>query len=121
MSEEQKSSTQAALEANRARSRLTSTLVDIQARLRPKALLREAFSELRDTSTDLGQSAIAAARRNPAPFIAVSITLVGFLARHQLFRALAPGIGRKKGPKPLSESDSVIDDRASSPGKETEK
>ncbi len=74
----------AEIEAARARAQLTATLVDIQARLHPRALLRDAVAELRETGVEIAQSALAAARRNPGPLIGIGATLVAIFARDWL-------------------------------------
>lgn len=65
-----------------ARARLTATLVDLRARLTPKALAREAVEELREGAEELGASAIAFARRHPGPIAGIALTLVALFARH---------------------------------------
>lgn len=79
----------AEIEATQARARLTGTLVDIQARLHPRALIRDAVAELRDTGVEIAQGAMAAARRNPGPLIGVGATLVAIFARDWLIDAFA--------------------------------
>lgn len=79
----------AEIEAAQARARLTGTLVDIQARLHPRALIRDAVAELRDTGVEIAQGAMAAARRNPGPLIGIGATLVAIFARDWLIDAFA--------------------------------
>lgn len=68
-------------EAQAARDQLTKTLVELQRRLNPRALAREAIEEVREAGVGLGHAALAAARRNPAPLAGIGITLIAFLAR----------------------------------------
>jgi hypothetical protein len=86
--DEQERST-AEIEAARARVRLTGTLVDLQARLHPRALARDAIEELRDTGIDIVRGALAAAQRNPGPIIGIGATLVAIFARDWLINAFA--------------------------------
>lgn len=69
-------------EAQAAREQLTATLVELQGRLNPRALAREAIEEIREASIEFGNAAIAKARRNPAPLLGIGITLIAYLARH---------------------------------------
>lgn len=69
-------------DARQARALLTGTLVDLQARLHPRALVREAIDEVRDAGHELLRAGVAAAKRNPTPLIAVAGTLVALVARY---------------------------------------
>ncbi len=77
------------VDAAQARAQLTATLVDVQARLHPRALLRDAVAELRETGVEIAQGALAAARRNPGPLIGIGATLVAIFARDWLVDAFA--------------------------------
>ncbi|OQW78997.1 MAG: hypothetical protein BVN32_05385 [Proteobacteria bacterium ST_bin14] len=79
----------AAVDAAQARAQLTATLVDVQARLHPRALLRDAVAELRETGVEIAQGALAAARKNPGPLIGIGATLVAIFARDWLVDAFA--------------------------------
>jgi len=70
--------------ARAAREALTTTLVEIQSRITPRALAREAIEEIRETGVELGRAAVGAARRNPGPLIAVVAAVLALLGRHQL-------------------------------------
>lgn len=79
----------AEVDAAQARAQLTATLVDVQARLHPRALLRDAVAELRETGVEIAQGALAAARKNPGPLIGIGATLVAIFARDWLVDAFA--------------------------------
>lgn len=89
MSSDHEERSAAEVDAARARARLTETMVDIQARLHPRALIRDAISELRDTGVDIANGALAAAKRNPGPLIGIGATLVAIFARDWLIDAFA--------------------------------
>ena len=88
MSEEQDPSVAVAEQhAATARHRLAATLVEIQARLNPKALAREAAQELREAGEELAREGLATMKRHPLTVAGV-VTAIGlFLARRPM-RAL---------------------------------
>jgi hypothetical protein len=71
------------LRSVQARQRLAGTLGEIQARLNPKALAREAAQELRDAGENLAHEGLQAARRHP-------LTIAGVVAAIGLFAARRP-------------------------------
>ena len=71
-----------------ARAQLTATMVDIQARLNPRVLLREAVEEVRDTGLQLIRDGLATARAHPGPLFGIAATIAAFVAR-DWFRANA--------------------------------
>ena len=84
---------QAKREAEAARRRLDSTLVALQQRLHPKALATDAWTGVKEKSSDLAEGAFDAVKQRPR---AVSLALgavVLFLAR----RPLANAVGRAFG------------------------
>jgi ElaB/YqjD/DUF883 family membrane-anchored ribosome-binding protein len=74
----------ARLRAERARARLAGTLVDIQARLNPKALVREAFDELKEAAQEIAREGIDGLKRHPLTLAGVSAAVGVFLARGPL-------------------------------------
>ncbi|MDB5705808.1 MAG: hypothetical protein JWN66_2924 [Sphingomonas bacterium] len=74
----------ARLRAERARQRLAGTLVDIQARLNPKALAREAFDELKEAAQEIAREGIDGLKRHPLTLAGVSAAAGLFLARGPL-------------------------------------
>ncbi len=77
-------------EALAARQQLTRTMVDIQSRLNPRALVREALDEAREMGSELLHSGLAHVRQHPAPLIGIGATIAGFVARNWLVRHTAP-------------------------------
>jgi hypothetical protein len=69
--------------AEAARTRLAGTLVDIQARLNPKALAREAAQELKEAAQEIARDGLDSLKRHP-------ITLAGATAALGLFFARGP-------------------------------
>lgn len=66
-----------------ARQRLAGTLVEIQARLNPKSLAREAARDLREAGQELAREGLESAKRHP-------LTVAGVLAAIGLFVARRP-------------------------------
>jgi ElaB/YqjD/DUF883 family membrane-anchored ribosome-binding protein len=66
-----------------ARKRLAGTLVEIQARLNPKALAREAAQELKETAQEMAREGLEGLKQHP-------ITLAGATAAVGLFLARKP-------------------------------
>jgi hypothetical protein len=73
----------AAQRSAQARQRLAGTLVEIQARLNPKALAREAAQDLREAGHELAREGIESVKRHP-------LTVAGALAAIGLFVARRP-------------------------------
>lgn len=69
--------------AEDARTRLTGTLVEIQARLNPKALAREALEELKEAAQEIARDGLDGLKRHP-------LTLAGGAAAVGLFLARGP-------------------------------
>lgn len=105
----------AEIEATQARARLTGTLVDVQARLHPRALIRDAVAELRDTGVEIAQGAMAAARRNPGPLIGIGATLVAIFARDWLIDAFAHSEKPETASPALRSTDNDSDDGVPAP------
>jgi len=69
--------------AEAARKRLAGTLVDLQARLNPKALAREALGELKEAAQEIGRDGLESLKRHP-------LTLAGGAAAVGLLLARGP-------------------------------
>jgi ElaB/YqjD/DUF883 family membrane-anchored ribosome-binding protein len=69
--------------AEAARARLTGTLVEIQSRLTPKALAREAMQELKEAAQEIARDGLDGLKRHP-------LTLAGGAAAIGLFLARGP-------------------------------
>jgi len=84
MSDDEPSLAIAEQRSDAARRRLAATLVEIQGRLNPRALAREAAQELRETGEELAREGLDAVKRHPLTVAGV-LTAVGlFLARRPL-------------------------------------
>lgn len=80
--------------AKAARERLTGTLSDIQSRLNPKTLAREAVSDLRETGSELARDGIDVARRYPLRLAAIAAGLGIFAARGPIKRLFTRRTGQ---------------------------
>lgn len=89
--------------AEAARQRLAATLVDIQSRINPRALARDALAELRETGSELAQAGLEAAKRNSGTIIGVGIALVLVFAR-DWFADIVATIQRSDATEPTSVS-----------------
>lgn len=74
--------------ADAARARLTATMVDLQARVNPRALARDALEEVRDVGLELANGLLASAKRNPMPLIGIGATIIALFARDWIADAL---------------------------------
>lgn len=78
----------AELKSRAARAQLTATLVDLQARINPRTLAREAIDELRTAGHEVARAGLEAAKRNPGPLLAVGATIIALFARGRIADAL---------------------------------
>lgn len=75
---------QAKLNAAAARERVTQTLGQLQAKVSPKTLARNAARDLTDAGTAAASASVETVRRNPG-IIAGATAVAGlFLARHRI-------------------------------------
>jgi ElaB/YqjD/DUF883 family membrane-anchored ribosome-binding protein len=74
-----------------ARQRLASTLIELQARLNPRALAREAAQELKETGQELAREGLDAIKRHPLTLAGVLAAIGLFLARRPLRKLLDQG------------------------------
>lgn len=72
-----------------ARARLAQTMGEIQHRLSPRVLMREAWDEVREQGSDLADEALTVARERPAAVVAVVGAVVVLLVRQPLWRFVA--------------------------------
>jgi hypothetical protein len=110
-----------------ARERLAGTLVELQARLNPKALARDALQELKETGQEMAREGLEAAKRHPLS-LAGAATAVGiFLARKPLSKLIREfGDAPSEAAIPDTDTDatpapptSLTNERASARGKRT--
>ena len=95
---------EAEAKARAARDALTATLVEIQSRVTPRALAREALEEIRETGIEFGRATVDAARRNPGPLIAIVAAVFALFGRHQLASLFAATPAASPSPTPDPET-----------------
>jgi Protein of unknown function (DUF3618) len=74
----------ARIEAERARARLMATAQELQERISPRTLARDAWQGARNKGADLAEDAVDAVRARPVASGGVVAALALFLARHPL-------------------------------------
>lgn len=111
MSDDEPSLAVAQARSDRARQRLAATLVELQARLNPKALAREAAHELREAGQELAREGLDTVKRHPLTIAGVATAVGLFLARRPL-RSL---VTQKTGETPAP--DQRLTPKASTQGK----
>ena len=90
----------ARIEVERSRARLMGTAQELQERLSPKTLARDAWQGAKEKGADLAEDAVDAVRSRPYAASGVVAALALFLAREPLMDLagkLADGVS-KKGP-----------------------
>jgi len=73
--------------AKAARARLTATLGEIQARLAPKTIVRDAVDNLRENASAFAGDTVAAVRSRPIAATAIAAGIGLLLARKPILRA----------------------------------
>lgn len=81
-------------EAEAARARLNGTLLNLQQRLKPAALLDEAVGELREKASELAQEGVEFARARPLAVAGVGAAAAAYAFRAPLWRALVGAYDR---------------------------
>ncbi len=79
----------ARLQVRVTRQRLATTMREIQDRLNPRVLLREAWTEVRERGDVLAGEAIDAARNRPAAVAGIAAAVAAIALRHPIGRAAA--------------------------------
>ena len=97
----------ARIEADRSRARLMATAHELQDRLSPKTVARDAWEGAKIKGADLAEDAVDAVRARPMAAGGAAAGLVLFLARHpiinlggKLIDAVTGRPARKKGRQP---------------------
>lgn len=80
---------QAKYDAEQARTRLVSTAVELQRRIRPATLMGNAWDGVRDRSGELAGDAIQALKDRPVKASGVAAAVAVFLARRTLWSAVS--------------------------------
>ncbi len=77
-------------EANSADSRqqLANTVVALQSRLKPSALVRDAIEEMKDVGGEIAQAGVDTIKRHPVPAMGVVAAVTAFFARKPIRRLL---------------------------------
>lgn len=86
--------TAARAEVERTRSRLVGTAQDLQARLSPSTLTRNAWEGAKNKGADLAENAVDAVRSRPVAATGVIAAIAIFLAREPLKDLAGRIIGR---------------------------
>lgn len=79
-----------------ARARLADTLNEIQARLRPRALVNEAWQEFRERGQEFAEDAVNIARTKPMTISAIVAAAIALFAREPIRQALASLFARRR-------------------------
>lgn len=82
-------------EAKAARMRLTGTLVTLQERLKPGALIDEAVGELRMKASDLAQEGMEMVRTRPVAVVGFGVALAAYAFRGSLWSAIIAAFSKK--------------------------
>lgn len=88
MSGKEKDIARAKEAARMARARLSDTMGELQARLRPRTLLNGAWHGVRERGQDLAEEAFQVARARPLATSAIVAGAVALAARGPIWRAL---------------------------------
>ncbi len=78
----------AKVEAELAKKKLSSTMGELQTRLKPGNLASEAWSGVRDKGEDLADNTMQTVKERPAAASGIAAAILIFLAREPLWRAL---------------------------------
>ena len=93
----------ARIEVERSRAELLGTAKELQHRLQPAKLTRDAWQSAKQKGVDLAEDAVDAVRKRPYAAGGVIAALALFIAREpvmELFGKLTDAMTSKKAPKP---------------------
>lgn len=82
-------------QADLARGRLVATLGELQQRLHPRALMKEAWEELRERGTEMADDAIRSAKEKPGRTAAIAGAVALFLARKPIAHGVMSLLDRR--------------------------
>ena len=95
-------------EAEQAQARFVATLHELQQRIMPRTLARDAWEGAKSKGADLTEDAVDAVRRRPVAAGGIVAALALFLAREPLMDAAGKLVrGRSKTKKKNSKSDKM--------------
>jgi hypothetical protein len=83
-------------DASQAQERLVATLHELQQRIAPKALARDAWDGAKSKGADLAEDAVDAVRRRPVAAGGIVAALALFLAREPLMDLAGKAVASKK-------------------------
>jgi hypothetical protein len=83
-------------DAEQAQARLVATLHELQQRIAPKTLARDAWDGAKNKGADLAEDAVDAVRRRPVAAGGIVAALALFLAREPLMDLAGKAVGGKK-------------------------
>src|SRR5438046_305014 len=86
-------------EVERSRTRVMATAQELQERLSPKVLAKDAWQGAKEKGADLAEDAVDAVRARPLTATGVAAAITMFLAREPLIDLagrLAEGVGEKR-------------------------
>ena len=83
-------------DAEQAQARLVATLHELQQRLAPRTLARDAWDGAKSKGADLAEDAVDAVRRRPVAAGGIVAALALFLAREPLMDLAGKAVGGKK-------------------------
>lgn len=92
----------ARMRALTARTRLTGTLVELQTRLRPGALLEEAFEELREKTAEMADEAVSMVKERPGTAAGIVAAVLIYIFRGPLWDVLTDMFSRGEATDPAS-------------------
>lgn len=90
----------ARINAERARGRVMASAHQLQERLSPKVIAKNAWEGAKMKGADLAEDAVDAVKRRPAAVGSVAAALILFLARHPLMDLAGKVTGATAGGKP---------------------
>lgn len=83
-------------ESSAARARLTGTLIELQNRLKPKALIEEALEDLREKADEIAAEAIETVKKRPFTTAAIVLAVLAWVFRAPILSALGDLVDRMK-------------------------
>lgn len=83
-------------ESAAARARLTGTLVELQNRLKPKALIEEALEDLREKADEIAADAIETVKQRPFTTAAIVLAVLAWVFRAPILSALGDLVDKVK-------------------------
>jgi thioesterase domain-containing protein len=79
-----------------ARARLTGTLIELQNRLKPKALIEEALEDLREKADEIANEAIETVKQRPFTTAAIVLAVLAWVFRAPILSAVSDLFERMK-------------------------